>query len=116
VKYPERVLIVLNPDGTVKAAQMEQLELFENSSSRQHMPEALDAQALSAVLPDVAMLIKQAADLTATVTVLTRERDAAVMRSKALQSRAAELEAAASDLRRTIHTLETRLLLTEEKV
>lgn len=60
MKYPERVLVVLNQDGTFKAAHMEQLEIDENGKPvRLHGAEAITAAALTSIMPDTALLLVQ---------------------------------------------------------
>jgi hypothetical protein len=73
--YPERVLIVLNSDGTLKGGHQEAIETIADGadvlSVKQLAAAPLDAGTLAAVLPDHASLLAQVLSLTA-------ERDAAV--------------------------------------
>lgn len=72
--YVERILIVLNPDGTLKGAHQERLEAIVDGetvlSVKQLGAEPLDAQALANVLPDQAALAAQVQTLTDQVAVL----------------------------------------------
>ena len=68
--HVERVLIVLNPDGTLKGAHQESLQTYDDGSARQLPASGLDAATLAAILPDQAALAAQ-------VQALTVERDAA---------------------------------------
>lgn len=85
--YTERVLIVLNPDGTLKGAHSEAVEIVRDGDevlSAKQVPAApIDATALASVLPDQAALVAQVAALTA-------ERDALVAQAgQAQQAQAA---------------------------
>lgn len=70
--YVERVMIVLNPDGTLKGAHQDKLERITSNGEtlveRMLGAEPLDAAALASVLPDHAALAAQ-------VQALTDERD-----------------------------------------
>jgi hypothetical protein len=62
--YVERVMIVLNPDGSLKAAQGERLERYFNEEGGVtgeiiYPAEPLDAEALAKVLPDRAALLAE---------------------------------------------------------
>lgn len=78
--YPERILIVLNPDGTLKGAHQEPLEKIVDGetviSTRQLGAEPLDAQALASVLPDQAALAAQVQTLTDQVAALEADKAA----------------------------------------
>lgn len=81
--YPERVVIVLNADGSIKAAHQESLEAIADDGviiqSRQLAAASLSAETLTYVLPSTAAL-------TAQVAALTEERDAAIAQKEALQA------------------------------
>jgi hypothetical protein len=76
VSYVERVLIVLNPDGTLKGAHQETLNEVRKDGAviaTQYLPAApLDAEALKAILPDRAAAIAQAANLQDVVATLSQ--------------------------------------------
>lgn len=95
--YPERVLIVLNPDGTLKGAHQEAIEAIRDGDdviSVRQMPAApLDAATLAAVLPDHAALAAQVQALTDQIATLTTDRDAAVDARDAALARVTDLEA-----------------------
>lgn len=78
----DRVLITLSPDGTLRGAQQERLRMIRDDdtviSAAYEPAEALDAQALAAVLPDSAVLLAQVAALQASLTAAEQDRDAAV--------------------------------------
>lgn len=72
--YPERILIVLNPDGSLKGAHQERLETIVDGetviNAKQLGAEPLDEAALVAVLPDQAALAAQVQSLTDQVAAL----------------------------------------------
>lgn len=80
--YTERVLIVLNPDGSLKGVHQERLrEVRDGNSllSASQLPaEPLAAETLAAVLPQQAALLAQ-------IAALVVERDAAVAEAAALR-------------------------------
>ena len=65
----ERVLIVLNPDGSFKAAHQESLSIIKDGdtvlASVQEPPTALTAEALAQALPSQGVLLAQLAAVTA---------------------------------------------------
>lgn len=71
--YIERVLITLNPDGSLKGAHQESLSEIKDGgtvlTARQEPAVTLTAEALALVLPDHAALLAQ-------IDALTKERDA----------------------------------------
>ena len=66
--YVERVLIVLNADGTLKGAHQELLEVYADAgtvvASRQLPAAPLDAATLATALPSQSALLSQVAALT----------------------------------------------------
>lgn len=104
--YPERVLIVLNADGTLKGAHVEHLEILADGGdvlqSRQLPAVALNGDALAGLLPEQSALLAQVQALTDALTAanaardaLTLERDTAISeRDAALSSRDAAVAAA----------------------
>lgn len=84
--YVERVLIVLNPDGTLKGAHQERSSEIKDGdtvlSVRQEGAEPINAAIVASVLPS-ATYISQAASLTAQLETVTAERDAARAQIKA---------------------------------
>jgi hypothetical protein len=78
--YPERILIVLNPDGTMKGAHQEAIETIADGddvlSVKQLSAAPLDAGALAAVLPDQGSLLSQVQTLTDDLAAMTTDRDA----------------------------------------
>lgn len=78
--YVERVLIVLNPDGTLKGAHQESLEVIKNDgeavSEKQLAAAPLDTETLASILPDQAALAAQVQVLTDDLAAMTAERDA----------------------------------------
>lgn len=96
-RYPERVLIVLNPDGTLKGAHQEELEITDDNgvlSYRQLMAAGVDQATLATILPTQATLTAQVQALTADLAAMTAERDALLAQVAALQ---AEIEAAETE-------------------
>jgi hypothetical protein len=96
--YPERVLIVLHPDGSMKGAHVEAMEVIaedgEPIAPPRMLPAApLDAEALAGVLPDSAALLSQVQALTIHLLVRTDERDAAVAQWAAVTEQIAALHA-----------------------
>lgn len=87
--YPERVMIVLNADGSLKGAHQESLERLEEDGvllqERQLSAVPVVAATLASVLPDTATLQAQ-------IMALTAERDAAVAERDALQAQIASLQ------------------------
>lgn len=77
--YPERVLIVLNADGSLKGAHQETLEQVIDGAdvlSAKMLPAApLDAATLASVLPSQGALAAQVQALTAERNALQTERD-----------------------------------------
>jgi len=78
--YPERILIVLNPDGTMKGAHQEAIETIADGadvlSVKQTAAAPLDAATLAAVLPDQGSLLSQVQTLTDALATMTTDRDA----------------------------------------
>lgn len=81
--YPERVLLVLTPNGTLKGAHQERLEVvMENGvalpdfPAKQHPAEPLDASTLLKLLPDQGVLLAQVQQLTDDCADVTADRDA----------------------------------------
>lgn len=74
--YAERVLIVLNADGSIKGAHQDRIETISEGdniiSQRMLGAEALEPATLAAVLPDRAALVAQVQQLAD----VTAERDA----------------------------------------
>lgn len=95
--YPERVLIVLNSDGSLKGAHQESIETIADGadvlSVKQTAAAPLDAGTLAAVLPDQGSLLSQVQTLTDDLAAMTTERDAALTAKTALESQVAALEA-----------------------
>lgn len=83
--YPERVLIVLAADGSLRGAHQEQIETIADGgdviSTRQLSASPLDAATLATVLPDAAALLAQVQSLTDQLAAVTAERDAALSQS-----------------------------------
>jgi len=77
--YPERVLIVLNPDGSMKGAHQEQLTVIKDGAdilSAKPLPAApLDAGTLASILPNQAALTAQVQALTDSLAAMTTLRD-----------------------------------------
>lgn len=77
--YVERILIVLNEDGTFKAAHKESQRVVKDGDtilSRSLAPaSALAANDLAGVLPDSAALVAQVAALQSDLAFMTQERD-----------------------------------------
>lgn len=77
--YPERVLIVLNPDGSMKGAHQETLEVLAEDGvtihTRHHAAAPLDAASLAGVLPNTAALL--AASATAQTRIAELEKQLA---------------------------------------
>ena len=76
VKYPERVLIVLNEDGSFKAAHSEDLIVEDGIPIRSEGAKGLNAASLQLVLPDTAMLLEQVQTLEADKALATEALDA----------------------------------------
>lgn len=78
--YAERILIVLNPDGTMKGAHQEAIETIADGadvlSVKQTAAAPLDAATLAAVLPDQGSLLSQVQTLTDALATMTTDRDA----------------------------------------
>lgn len=77
--YTERVLLVLNEDGSFKGAHKEMQDVVKDGDtviSRTLAPAAPLAEAdLAGVLPDVAALTAQLAAANVALTAMTKERD-----------------------------------------
>ena len=77
--YIERVLIVLNPDGSIKGAHQERLTRILEAEAQvvyseiQESAEVLTPQALAGVLPQKAALIAQIAEQAARIDELTAQ-------------------------------------------
>lgn len=88
--FTERVLIVLNPDGTLRGAHAETLRRILDGASvlnETMLPaEPVSPEALAGVLPNQAALLSQNAALLAQITSLTAERDTALSRVAALEA------------------------------
>lgn len=78
--YVERVLIVLNQDGTLKGAHQESLTRIldgdEVLMERQEAAQPLAADALAAILPDSAALLAEVIPLREALTAKTSEVEA----------------------------------------
>lgn len=78
--YPKRILVVLNPDGTMKGAHQEAIETIADGadvwSVKQIAAAPLDAATLAAVLPDRGSLLSQVQALTDALATMTTDRDA----------------------------------------
>lgn len=86
-RYPERVLIVLNPDGTLKGAHQEELEITDDNgvlSYRQLMAAGVDQATLATILPTQATLTAQTQALTTDLATMTAARDALATERNAL--------------------------------
>lgn len=75
--YPERVLITLRADGSVRGAHQESLEVVDEDGvtihARQLPAAALDAATLASVLPDAASALAAVAAAQATIDDLRNE-------------------------------------------
>lgn len=78
--YIERVLIVLNPDGTIKGAHSEAMETIRDGdvvmASRMLPAKPVTGDELATVLPDQAALLAQVQSLSSQLATATAERDA----------------------------------------
>lgn len=94
--YPERVLIVLNLDGSLKGAHQERLREVKDGdvllSVMQLPAEPLTADALAAVLPAHAALAAQVQALTDQVTAAVSAMDAAVAAKEAAEAHVTSLQ------------------------
>lgn len=86
VTYPERCTIVLNPDGSVRGAQMERLQVYAPDMARYLPAEPVDPAVLATLLPTQAALIEQ-------VALLTSRHQEAVMMCNELAGSCAQLNA-----------------------
>lgn len=110
MKYPERILIVLNQDGTFKAGQMEQLELnADGVPVKQHFAEAITEEAARVILPDSAMLIAQVAELQSQLAASAENVRAALAREDDARQVIANLDAANRTLTSHIAELSAEL-------
>lgn len=97
--YVERVLIVLNPDGTLKGAAQYPLETLTDGEGNtlaapiQHMAEPLAEDALATVLPESAALISQLAQAQGELAKLDAELANAIAANQAYEERNADLAA-----------------------
>ena len=68
VTYPERVLIVLEPDGTMRGAHVERITVISEDGNvlqtQQEPPEPVNATTLAGILPSQGTLISQVEALT----------------------------------------------------
>lgn len=94
--YVERVLIVLNEDGSLKGAHQEQLTINRDGSTVinafQGLPEPLTAGTLASVLPAQTALAAQVQELTIVLAEITAARDAAVATIAERDATIADLE------------------------
>lgn len=90
--YIERVLVVLNADGTICGAHQERIrEILDDGTVLSVRPipaEPVDGTALASVLPQTALLA-QIADLTARLDEMQRAKDAAELALAAAQTQTA---------------------------
>lgn len=94
--YPERILIVLNPDGTMKGAHQEAIETIADGaevlSVKQTAAAPLNSTTLAAVLPDHGSLLSQVQTLTDALATMTTDRDAALTAKAALEAQVAQAQ------------------------
>lgn len=94
----ERVLIVLNEDGSLKGAHQEQEEMLAEDgtilSQRQLLPEPLTPETLAAALPSQAALAAQVEALLASLASVTADRDAKAGRITELEAQVAAMQGA----------------------
>lgn len=88
--FVERVLIVMNPEGTLKGAHQESLTRFvedgEILMERQEGAKSLDAATLASILPDQSALLAE-------LMLLRAEKDALIISVETLTKKVEELEA-----------------------
>ena len=122
ISYVERVLIVLNPDGTFKGAHAEQLREIRDGDkvlSAQQTTTPLTADALTTVLPDTATMLTSIKSIEAerdaalaAQDAAEKERDAAIAARDALQAQIdAAAAAAAEKARNTVSPYQARMAL-----
>lgn len=74
-EYVERIVIVLNPDGTLKGAHQETLTHYVDDgtivASRQQTPVGVDSATLSRIVPASSVLLAQVQHLLADKTELS---------------------------------------------
>ena len=101
VDYVERILITLNPDGSIKGAAQYRLHRVLNADGSPYMPDKQgDAEALSE--PDLQKVLPDKSSLMAQVDALGNEIDS--MKSKLAEEVAARssAEATLADVQRAL--------------
>lgn len=94
----ERVLVVLNPDGSLAGAHQESLREIKDGdtviAAQQQPAVPLDAATLAGLLPNQAALMAQVQGLTDQLAAVSADRDAKASQVAQLQAQIAALTAA----------------------